>query len=125
MMFKLFPHVRVLVFGHKRSFSSFYDVCYLQLRRSTTFLRCTHSYSDRWSTVRSYKTDPYPSISKLVVPVKVKHNPCDINVGTELTGKLNKEEILTIVSKFCQREQVRIAATELGLDSNSEDIICC
>nr|CAG4642332.1 EOG090X01V1 [Evadne anonyx] len=71
------------------------------------------------SVVRSYRTDGYPSISKLVVPAKVKHDPCDINVGSELTGKLNKDDVLTIIAKFCQREQVKIAASELGLDNHA------
>ena len=119
MLIKLCPYIRASVFVHKRTLSSFHDIYYLQLKRSSVFSRCIQkSYSDRFSAVRSYKTDSYPSISKLVVPVKVKHDPCDINVGTELTGKLNKDEILTIISKFCQREQVKVAAAELGLDSN-------
>ena len=112
----------------KRACNTFYDLHRLQLRHSSFSLQRTQNsilYSNRSCALssgasRKCKTDCQPSISKLVVPVKVRHNPSDINVGNELTGKLNREAIVNAISKFYQREQVKIAAAESGLDSNRE-----
>nr|CAG4640662.1 EOG090X01V1 [Eulimnadia texana] len=65
---------------------------------------------------RQKKTDA--TLSSIVVPVSVKHNPDDLNVGAELTGgKLRKDEIMKILGKFYQREEVKAVAHENGLDN--------
>nr|CAG4651622.1 EOG090X01V1 [Triops cancriformis] len=60
------------------------------------------------------KEDP---LSSLIVPVPIRPNPDDINVGAEIAGKLRKEDISRVLSKFSQREQIKSAAYEIGLDS--------
>lgn len=64
------------------------------------------------------------NLSTLFVPVQVKTNPDDINVGAELTGQLNKSELLKVLNKFYQRPEVKALAMENGLDSkHTIDII--
>lgn len=59
------------------------------------------------------------SISSLFVPVpvKAKPNPDDINVGAELTGELNKADLLKVLNKFYQQKEIKQLLSENGLDS--------
>ncbi|CAH2091801.1 unnamed protein product [Euphydryas editha] len=54
--------------------------------------------------------------SALFVPVPVKPNPDDINIGEEFTGRLKKQDLLKILNKFYQKPEVRLLASENGLD---------
>ncbi|CAH2208187.1 jg1114, partial [Pararge aegeria aegeria] len=54
--------------------------------------------------------------SALFVPVPVKPNPDDINIGEEFTGRLKKQDLLKILNKFYQKPEVRVLAAENGLD---------
>ncbi|XP_047526470.1 ATP-dependent RNA helicase SUV3 homolog, mitochondrial [Vanessa atalanta] len=54
--------------------------------------------------------------SALFVPVPVKPNPDDINVGEEFTGRLKKQDLLKILNKFYQKPEIRLLASENGLD---------
>lgn len=64
---------------------------------------------------RTKKSDS--KISSLFVPVNVKPNPDDINVGAELTGSFNKAELLKLLNKFYQKPEVKQLLTDNGLDS--------
>lgn len=55
-------------------------------------------------------------VSTLFVPVMVKTNPDDINVGAELTGSLNKGELLKILNRFFQKREIKVLAMENGID---------
>lgn len=57
------------------------------------------------------------NLSALFIPVPVKPNPDDINVGAELTGSLNKSDLQKILNKFYQNPEIKILAVEHGLDS--------
>ena len=57
------------------------------------------------------------NFSSLFIPVPVKPNPDDINVGAELTGALNKSDLLKVLNKFYQRKEIKLLALESGLDS--------
>ncbi|CAH0384021.1 unnamed protein product [Bemisia tabaci] len=57
------------------------------------------------------------NLSELFKPVAVKPNPDDINVGAELTGNLNKGEVLKVLNKFYQQEEIKALCKENGLDS--------
>lgn len=57
------------------------------------------------------------NFSSLFIPVPVKPNPDDINVGAELTGALNKSDLLKVLNKFYQRKEIKLLALENGLDS--------
>lgn len=57
------------------------------------------------------------NLSTLFVPVPVKPNPDDINVGAELTGRLNKGDLLKILNRFYQKPEIKQLALENGLDS--------
>ncbi|KAI5641916.1 hypothetical protein NE865_05915 [Phthorimaea operculella] len=52
----------------------------------------------------------------LFVPVPVKPNPDDMNIGEEFTGRLKKQDLLKILNKFYQKPEVRTLASENGLD---------
>ena len=54
--------------------------------------------------------------SALFVPVPVKPNPDDINIGAEITGRLKKQDLLKILNKFYQKPEVRELASNNGLD---------
>lgn len=56
------------------------------------------------------------SISSLFIPVQVKPSPDDINVGAELTGTLNKNDLLKVLNKFYQQKEIKQLLTENGLD---------
>lgn len=62
------------------------------------------------------KKDDVP-LSTLFVPVAVKPNPDDINVGAELAGTLNKADLLRVLNKFYQRKEIKALGAENGLDS--------
>lgn len=66
-------------------------------------------------SIRGKKDDG--SFSQLFVPVPVKPNPDDINVGAELTGEINKADLLKILNKFYQKKEIKLLAKENGLDS--------
>lgn len=57
------------------------------------------------------------NLSTLFVPVPVKPNPDDINVGAELTGRLNKSDLLKVLNRFYQKPEIKHLALENGLDS--------
>jgi ATP-dependent RNA helicase SUPV3L1/SUV3 len=57
------------------------------------------------------------SISSLFIPVTVKPNPDDINVGAELTGSLNKSDLLKVLNKFYQKKEIKLLLSENGLDN--------
>ncbi|XP_026746403.1 ATP-dependent RNA helicase SUV3 homolog, mitochondrial isoform X1 [Trichoplusia ni] len=54
--------------------------------------------------------------SALFVPIPVKPNPDDINVGEEFTGRIKKQDLLKILNKFYQKPEIRELAAENGLD---------
>lgn len=57
------------------------------------------------------------NLSTLFVPVPVKPSPDDINVGAELTGRLNKGDLLKVLNRFYQKPEIKQLALENGLDS--------
>lgn len=66
---------------------------------------------------KRYKKDDV--LSTLFVPVPVKPSPDDINVGAELTGRLNKGDLLKILNRFYQKPEIKQLALENGLDSKT------
>lgn len=65
--------------------------------------------------VRTKKDDN--SFTTLFKPVSLKKSSDDINIGAELTGKLNKSELLKILNKFSQKKEIKLLCLENGLDS--------
>ncbi|KAI4462122.1 atp-dependent rna and dna helicase [Holotrichia oblita] len=57
------------------------------------------------------------TVSSLFIPVPVKPNPDDINVGAELTGSLNKADLLKVLTKFYQRKEMKQLLSDHGLDN--------
>jgi hypothetical protein len=57
------------------------------------------------------------NFSSLFIPVPITPNPDDINVGAELTGALNKSDLLKVLNKFYQKKEIKLLALENGLDS--------
>lgn len=57
------------------------------------------------------------NLSTLFRPVPVKPNPDDINVGVELTGSLNKNDLIKTLNKFYSAPEVKAILTANGLDS--------
>lgn len=69
----------------------------------------------QYQHIRGKKDDT--NLSALFKPVPVKSNPDDISVGAELTGKLDKGELLKVLNKFTQKKETKILCLENGLDS--------
>lgn len=92
---------------------------YKKMERSKTIF-------EGYVPVRFKKSDS--SVSSLFIPVPVKPNPDDINVGAELTGNLNKSDLLKVLNKFYQKPTIKVVAMENGLDSRyiviTEILIC-
>lgn len=69
----------------------------------------------RLRVIRCKKT--LPPLSQLMVPVPVKCESETFNVGAELTGKLERHEVMGWLAKFYQRREIKNAALENGIDS--------
>lgn len=69
------------------------------------------------------KKDDSSYNSTLFKPVPITSNPDDINIGLELTGKLDKGELLKILNRFTQKRETKLLCTENGLDGNLNYII--
>lgn len=84
-------------------------------------LRCVRQFipNRTFSTQTVRLKKAMPPLSQLLTPVPVKPSSDDINVGAELTGRLNKEELVKTLAKFYQRPQVKAVAIEYGLDSRN------
>ncbi|XP_043251160.1 ATP-dependent RNA helicase SUV3 homolog, mitochondrial [Colletes gigas] len=76
-------------------------------------MRFTQIISKKCSNKRSSK-----SVSVLYHPVPVKTNPNDKNIGIELTGTLNKSEIIKFLNIFEQKKSVMDLALKYGLDND-------
>lgn len=74
-------------------------------------------YSCVYLQLRQKKSDASISSLFIPVPVKAKPNPDDINVGAELTGTLNKADLLKVLNKFYQQKEIKQLLVENGLDS--------
>lgn len=79
--------------------------------------KCCKYSSTYFQQRRSKKDDASVSSLFTPVPVKAKPNPDDINVGAELTGTLNKADLLKVLNKFYQQKEIKQLLTENGLDS--------
>lgn len=87
----------------------------LHLCRSKLVIDNTTKHAGSFFQVRGKKNDS--TLSSLFVPVQIKANPDDINVGAELTGSLNKADLLKVLNKFYQNKEIKQLLTENGLDS--------
>lgn len=67
------------------------------------------------TVVRGGKKDDI-NLSSLFKPVSVKSCPDDINIGAELTGTIDKTELLKLLNKFTQKKEIRTLCIETGLD---------
>lgn len=56
------------------------------------------------------------NLSSLFKPVSVKSSPDDINIGAELTGSIDKTELVKLLNKFTQKKEIRTLCSENGLD---------
>lgn len=79
--------------------------------------KCCKYSSVYFQQCRGKKDDAGVSSLFIPVPVKAKPNPDDINVGAELTGSLNKADLLKVLNKFYQQKEIKQLLVENGLDS--------
>lgn len=99
-----------------------------------TSLRLLHHQSAILKFYRSHKCaiqyEPhrgkrdYTNVSTLFKPVPIKSNPHDIDIGAELTGKLEKGEVLKILNKFTQKAEIKMLCLEHGLDGKRYALGC-
>lgn len=66
--------------------------------------------------VKRGKRNKSSNITSLFKPVQVKLNSDDIDVGNEITGSLNKSDILLIIKEFMEKKEIRSLALDFGLD---------
>lgn len=114
-----------------RNISRLFLARQMSTRRPVDTSRFKKTQSKKKHISENFLDNPIP-------PVLVKHAVEDVNVktiqilhlksilkafaffkqvGAELTGRLNKEDIVKTFSKFYQRKEVKEAAIENGLDS--------
>ncbi|XP_073814929.1 suv3 RNA helicase [Musca autumnalis] len=65
---------------------------------------------------RNKKQQP-ANVSALFKPVPIQHNVDEIDVGSELAGKLEKSSVLKVLNKFTQRREIKTLCSENGLDN--------
>lgn len=63
------------------------------------------------------------NLSSLFKPVQIQHNVLVNDVGSELTGKLEKPAILKILNKFTQKKEIKLLCQDNGLDSKSNSTL--
>lgn len=93
------------------------------------YVTCHYFFNLNWFYIFRYGKPKFTSViiqkrfkkddnlSTLFVPVPVKPNPDDINVGAELTGRLNKGDLLKVLNRFYQKPEIKQLALDNGLDS--------
>lgn len=54
--------------------------------------------------------------SRLFTPIPIRPSPDDINVGAELTGTLDKAEMLKVILSFSNRKEIKFLCLENGID---------
>lgn len=68
---------------------------------------------------RGAKDDSSNSISKLFQPATIKEVDAN-NIGVELTGKVNKTQLLKVLKQFSQKKEISDLCKEYGLDGMYE-----
>lgn len=68
---------------------------------------------------RGAKDDSSNSISKLFQPAAIKEIDAS-NIGVELTGKINKTQLLKVLNQFSQKNEISVLCKEYGLDGMYE-----
>lgn len=63
------------------------------------------------------------NLSSLFKPVQIQHNVLVNDVGSELTGKLEKPAILKILNKFTQKKEIKLLCQDNGLDSKGNSTL--
>lgn len=84
------------------------------LHQETKILKLHRHYKSLSQQRRGKKDEAKQST--LFKPVPVQAHPDDIDIGAELTGKLDKGELLKILNKFTQRPEIKMLCLEHGLD---------
>jgi len=69
------------------------------------------------STQNAKKSSNNNNVSHLFVPVPLRPSGEDTSIGAELTGKLNKQEVLKVLNKFFRRSEIKLLCAENGLDN--------
>lgn len=90
-------------------------ILYKSLRWRNSMSKFLQTVDFTLLTNRGKKDDS--NLSSLFVPVPIKPNPDDINIGAELSGQLNKADLLKVLNKFYQRKEIKQLCLENGLDS--------
>lgn len=86
-----------------------------QKLRLTSYINCANTLGPKGVQIRTKKDDS-STLSSLFQPVPIKPTPDDINVGAELTGTLNKADLLKVLNKFYQLKEIKKLLTDNGLD---------
>lgn len=73
------------------------------------------NFASRALVTRGKKDDSSSSVSKLFQPATIKESDGS-NIGVELTGKINKSQLLKILNQFSQKREIFNLCKEHGLD---------
>ncbi|XP_063706051.1 ATP-dependent RNA helicase SUV3 homolog, mitochondrial [Culicoides brevitarsis] len=86
------------------------------LCKSLTNLRVSRQFQPFLVHTRGKKNKV--DLSQLVTPVPIKPSPDDINVGAELSGKIDKTALLKILNQFTHQKEIRNLCLENALDES-------
>ncbi len=76
---------------------------------------------DKKKSERKQKKAEKPvDVNTLFKPIAIMPNPDDINVGLEIAGKINRQELLKRLNRFYQSKTTKALAKDHGLD----DYLC-
>lgn len=67
---------------------------------------------------RDFKDDSSDSVSRLFQPATIKENDVS-KIGAELTGTINKSQLLNVLNQFSQKKEIFILCKEHGLEGTN------
>lgn len=94
------------------------------LRKNDAIVGCFNSKPNFARGKQDNTNDTPFKISRLFEPNPVKMSD-DTELGIELTGKINKADILKVLNQFSQKKENRDLCSEYGLDGNILSKLWC
>lgn len=78
--------------------------------------RCLFLFSNDNRKFQSRMKSDNAAFTKLFQPAPIKTNEKLENIGLELSGTINKTDVLKVLNKLCLKKEIIALCTEHGLD---------
>ena len=83
-----------------------------------------HWVNDIMNSTKDETSTSEDSMSKLFKPVTIKPNPDDLNLGSEIAGKIERSKLIKTLNSFFQSQKTKTLSREQGLDDYLYDQAC-